>query len=67
MPRGGKRPGAGPKPLPPGLKKTTISIAVAPSDEVWLREKANDWQLSLSAVIALAIACLRNHPEEWPK
>jgi hypothetical protein len=67
MPRGGKREGAGPKPLPDGHRKATMAFAVSPDDELWLRAQADDRGISLSAVIALALACLRKHQQELPK
>ena len=66
MPRGGTREGAGRKPVGSG-KRQDLKIYLDPKDNDWIRDKANDWQLSLSAVIALALACLRKHTEEWPK
>ena len=67
MPRGGKREGAGPKPLPDGMRKITMAFAISPLDDAWMRTEADKRQISLSAIIALALACLRKHPEEWPK
>ena len=65
MPRGGKREGAGPKPLPDGHKKVTMSFAVSPEDELWLRSMAGG-KRSLSVVLALCIAIARKS-KEWPK
>jgi len=68
MPRGGARPGSG-RPTRNKDGKPTISSSVAfdPDDLTWLDEQTTKRGLSVSAVIALALACLRKHTEEWPK
>lgn len=66
MTRGGTRDGAGRKPIGSGKRKD-LKIYLDPLDDAWIRAEAEKHQVSLSAIIALALACLRKHPEEWPK
>ena len=66
MPRGGTREGAGRKPVGSG-KRQDLKIYLDPNTLAWLREKANDWQMSLAGVIGLALAVLMEDKTRWPK
>lgn len=65
MPRGGWRGGGRPK-LGEN-KKQSVNIRVTPDDLAWAKQSAQESGLSLSALFALALACLRKHQEELPK
>ena len=60
-PRGGGRPPKG------DAKYRARKIYLPPDIDDWARAESATSGLSVSAIIAIALACLRKHPEEWPK
>lgn len=54
-PRGGKRPGTGPKPKPVEEKASQLTIKLIPSEKMLIREGASRLNLSQSRLIVEAV------------
>jgi uncharacterized protein (DUF4415 family) len=53
--KGGARPGAGRKRLPPHLRKSNITVRVTPAVAQWLRAQEQSYSALINALLATAM------------